>query len=133
MSDDIQNLQEGRDAKFNAHIDTLQRLNDIKRRADMFSTQPTGQSLFQYYMEVNRIETIMWSYMTNKEREEVNKLRPLMFSPMRQNSTNGKPIDNFTPSMWLQINNWERLINKTIAHRGLELKSGDNPSSAILK
>jgi hypothetical protein len=133
MTRDIESLQGGSDAKFNAHIAILERISDRQGEADKASCVPTGEAQYVYYKLVKRIETIMWPYLTTEEKDGVNKLRPPINSIFGMDPMNGKRKDNYSEYVADKINAWEVELNTCIAKRGLALKAGKDPSHAMIE
>lgn len=132
MGRDVEGLQTGGEAKFNAHISILERINERQIEADKFSCIPSGDFQLMYYNCVRCVERIMWAYFTDEERQRLNELRPQPFLTSGRNPMNGKSMNSYSHDLALKIGNWEIAINSMIAKRGLALKSGKDPSMAMI-
>lgn len=134
MAKDIDNLQGGSDAKFNAHIALLERLEWIMRNVASLSTDHTAESLAKRYDLLLHVQNLMWTYADADARQKLTNVKPVPYAAQVYNSFSCKQQSApYSTEYAERLGDWERELNYLCAKLGLQFKSGKDPSSAMVE
>ena len=126
---DLDKFRNNGDAKYNSHLDTLQRINWIIWSANMAGLRTDLQGMHDVQGHLLNLHKELLEYCNEKEQAELNKLMVFTLPNVQTAQKFRTNID--IPGIRKDLFAWEMELRRIVAKKGLGLKSGADARLAL--
>jgi hypothetical protein len=124
---DVDLIRQDGGAKFNGSMLMLMRLHNHLTKCAMASSGYGMISIRQWVLELQNLERELWSYATEKEREEIEKYRFSAIPPLHT-----KDMFNAENKYRERCDKWEKSLRDVMNRKGLGMVASKRASDLIL-